>query len=314
MNETALSLWNDTPLKKTILDFVRGVSDTTANTFVPPRERVAVFDNDGTLWVEKPRYVQLEFILRHLHRNPDKHEAAHHHFYQKLLGGAGDALDQLSDAYSAYGLQGVRDLAGAFGDFFAHQTQNEYFERVQDFFAHAQHPVLQRPYTKCFYAPMVELVRLLRANEFRVFVVTGGSRDFVRFVCEDLYDIPRENIIGSSMDLEYKHTARGPQVVRGATPDLPIDDHSGKPVYIEKHIGRKPIFAVGNSDGDIQMLEYTSSNPYPSLELVLHHDDAAREFAYDHHAKQVMALAEKNHWHMISMARDFVSVFPDASK
>jgi len=286
-----LNSWKDGAAKAAIVAFVRSVTEPGPG-FVPPSERIATFDNDGTLWCEKPMYVQADFVFRRwaemLRANPalaaeQPYKAIAEHD-QGWLSGLETHIPEL--------LKGVGEAYGGI-------TVAEFEAAVASFFAEATHPTLGRPYTQLGYRPMIELLDHLRAHDFRVFICTGGGRDFVRPVAEAMYGIPRENVIGSASMLEY----RDGELYRTAGVELPIDDGPGKPVHIFARTGRRPLLAGGNSDGDVAMLETARFG------LLVHHDDPDREFAYDRGAEQALVRARNRGWTVVSMKDDFTTVF-----
>lgn len=290
-----LESWNDGPAKTAIVDFVeRTVTD------VPPEERVAVFDNDGTLWCEKPMYVQLDFLLRRFEEQAEadaslRDKQPYRAAYTGDLGWLGDAVTkhyQGDDADFKLLLAAVLSAHHAI-------TVDEHASRVDTFFAEARHPTLGRPYTSCGYTPMVELLRYLEANGFTNYIVSGGGRDFMRPVTWQMYGIPRERVVGSSVGLMYK----GADVYTTAEPEF-LDDGPMKPVRLWSRIGRRPILAAGNSNGDMEMLEFTRG-----LRLLVRHDDADREFDYVTGAERALAEAETHDWTVVSMRDDWTTVF-----
>ncbi|MGV0811820.1 HAD family hydrolase [Mycolicibacterium boenickei] len=301
MNVAVLQSWNDGSTKSAIVDFVERVS-----TEVPPEERVAVFDNDGTLWCEKPAYIQLDFLVRRLAEQAAADPAlADKQPYQAAAAGDlawfGDAVTRHYNGDDSL----LKVLAGGILSAYAGLTVDEHAERIKAFFAEAQHPTLGRPYTACGYQPMVELLRYLEASGFTNYIASGGGRDFMRPVTASMYGIPPERVIGSSVGLDF---ADG-QLKTTATPEF-LNDGPVKAVRIWGRIGRRPIFAAGNSNGDIEMLEYTTASPNPSLGLLLRHDDAAREFDYTAGAEKALNLAKSTGWTVVSMRDDWATVFP----
>ena len=295
-----LAAWTDGPTKSAIVDFVgRAVRD------VAPADRVAVFDNDGTLWVEKPAYVQLDFLVRRLAEqaaaDPSLRDT------QPYQAAAAGDLAWFGDAVTKhyYGDDSALNVLAA-GILSAYQglTVEEHAERVKGFFASAVHPTLNRPYTACGYAPMVELLRYLEANGFTNYVVSGGGRDFMRPVTVEMYGIPPERVIGSSVGLDF----RDGDLVTTSTPEF-LNDGPVKAVRIWGRTGRRPIFAAGNSNGDIEMLEYTTSGAGPSLGLLVLHDDADREFDYVAGAEKSLAEAGARGWTVASIKTDWSRVF-----
>jgi phosphoserine phosphatase len=287
----ALPSWNDGPVKAAIIDFVRSVT-TPGDSFVPPAARIATFDNDGTLWCEKPLYIQADFVFRRFKEMVDEDpRQAEEQPYKALV--EGDTA-WLADVY-AHVPELVKGLNEAFGGI----TTEAFDAAASRFFATAVHPTLDRPYTEVVYRPMRELIDFLGANDFPVYICTGGGRDFVRAVSEQVYGLPRERVIGSATTLEY----RDGDLYRTAGVEQPIDDGPGKPVHIWARTGRKPLLAGGNADGDVPMLETAR------FALLVHHDDAKREFAYDEGAEQVLAAANAHGWTAVSMKEDFKTVF-----
>jgi hypothetical protein len=280
-----LPSWNDSDAKHAIVRFVTRVTHAGGPDFVPVRERIAVFDNDGTLWVEQPVYAQLAF--------------------------ARDRAKQLS--LPTGNIKSEKDVVNLVAATHANTTTDEFEHIVDDWIEDAEHPTLHRRYTDLTYAPMLELLDYLRRNGFSTYIVSGGGVDFVRPWAEDVYGIPRDHIIGSRGKLAYEHAAGHPVLMRLPAVDL-VDDGPGKPVGIQQMIGRRPIAAFGNSDGDFEMLEWTTSGPGPRLGMIVHHTDAVREFAYDrntHVGKLDRALdaAPQRGWVVVDMKRDWRRVF-----
>ncbi len=287
----ALTSWTDGPAKTAILDFIRSVT-MPGEAFVPPAERIATFDNDGTLWCERPLYIQADFLFRRFAAMvAEDPRRAQEQPYKAVV-----EKDRawLADIY-AHVPELIKGVTEAYGGI----TADAFDEAVSGFFASAAHPTLGRPYTQVAYRPMVELIRLLEANGFGVYICTGGGRDFVRAVSEQVYGLPRDHVIGSASTLEY----RDGDIYRTAGVEQPIDDGPGKPVHIWSRTGRRPLLAGGNSDGDIPMLEIARFG------LLLRHDDAAREFAYDEGAEHASAAAAAHGWTVVSMKDDFATVF-----
>jgi len=302
MNEP-LSLWNQTPTRHAILDFVAAVTTPGSPDFVPPAERIATFDNDGTLWCEKPGYIQLFFAVERL----------------KELAAADPSL-LVQPAYKAAvdgdlayfeGLYpgNLPELMKLLYDTHAGMTQAEFEAQAYAFLYQGIHPRYGRPFMQLAYQPMVELINYLEANGFKVFIATAGGMSFVRTVSEEIYGIPREQVIGSNITYETRMTETGPVLFRKPGLVEPLGDGPGKPANIELHIGRKPILAGGNADGDLHMLWYSQTHPCRSLQLLLRHDDGEREYAYDAGAEKVQQLAAEHNWQLISMQKDFHKVF-----
>jgi phosphoglycolate phosphatase-like HAD superfamily hydrolase len=292
-----LNSWNDGPTKSAIVDFVH-----MAITHLAPMDRVAVFDNDGTLWCEKPAYVQLDFLVRQLAAAvaADPSLAARPAY---AAASSGD-LTWFGNAVTKH-YQGddsdLNELAVAILSASSGVNVEEHAAHVADFFASARHPTLGRPYTACGYAPMVELLHYLEANGFTCYIVSGGGRDFMRPISVDMYGIPPERVVGSSVGLAFSD---GDLVTTGVTEFL--NDGPVKPVRIWGRVGRRPIFAAGNSNGDIEMLEYTHG-----MRLLVRHDDAAREFDYVAGAEKALELAAARGWTVTSIRDDWTHVFAD---
>ncbi|AFM18776.1 hypothetical protein Mycch_4054 [Mycolicibacterium chubuense NBB4] len=300
MSVAELGFWTDGAAKSAILRFVdRAVAD------VAPEERVAVFDNDGTLWCEKPAYIQLDFLIRRLAQMAREDSAltakpAFRAALEENLAWFGDAVTR---HYQGDDSQ-LEELAGAVLSANAAISVDEHATRVKAFFEQTTHPTLGRPYTACGYAPMIELLRYLEAHGFTNYIASGGGRDFMRPVTGAMYGIPPERVIGSSVGLVY----RDGTLVTTAQPEF-FDDGPVKPVRIWGRTGRRPIFAAGNSNGDIEMLQFTDSGPQPSLSLLVRHDDADREFDYTAGAEKALGLADTSGWTVASMRNDWAQVF-----
>ncbi len=306
--QDSLPSWNDTAPKKAIIAFVEKVTKEGSSDFVPPNERIATFDNDGTLWCEQPMYFQLFFALDRVKALAPQHpEWKTKEPFASLL--KGDVKGALSGGEHAILEIIVATHAG--------MTTAEFEKVVADWIATAKHPKFKRPYTECVYQPMIELLAYLRANGFKTFIVSGGGIEFMRPWTEKVYGVPPEQVVGSSIKTKYEMRDGKPVLMR--LPEMNfIDDKAGKPVGINSHIGRRPIAAFGNSDGDQQMLEWTQAGSGARLMMLVHHDDAAREFAYGAESKigtfsdALMAEAKKNAWTVISMKDDWKAIFPPA--
>ena len=305
-----LPSWNDTTPKKAIVAFVEKVTKDGSSDFVPLEERIATFDNDGTLWCEQPMYFQLLFALDRVKALAPQHpEWKTKEPFASLLKG---------DVKSALG-GGERAMLEIIVVTHAGMTTADFEQIVKDWIATAKHPKFKRPYTECVYQPMIELLAYLRSNGFKTFIVSGGGIEFMRPWTEKVYGIPPEQVVGSSIKTKYEMRDGKPVLMR--LPEMNfIDDKTGKPVGINSHIGRRPIAAFGNSDGDQQMLEWTQAGNGARLMMLVHHDDAAREFAYGAESKigtfsdALMAEAEKNSWTVISMKDDWKQIFSFESK
>jgi phosphoserine phosphatase len=300
-----LPSWNDGPAKKAILDFVGRVTKEGSPDFVPVADRIATFDNDGTLWCEHPMYVQMAFVIDRVKalapRHPHWKET---HPFKAIL--AGD-LEAIASA-------GEGALVDLLKETHAGMTPDEFEQIVRDWLATSRHPRFHRPYTELVYQPMLELLAYLRANGFKTFIVSGGGVEFMRSRVAAIYGVPPERVVGSSIKLKYTLRDRQPVVLR--LPEINfVDDKGGKPAGIQSHIGRRPVMAFGNSDGDYEMLRWTTAGPGPRFGLIVHHTDAEREYAYDrktHFGRLVRALDEapKWGWTVVDMKNDWKVVFP----
>lgn len=303
----ALPSWNDGAVKSRLVGFVEQVTDPESSSYVPPAERIAVFDNDGTLWAERPVYFQLLFALDRVKALAPKHPEwkAEEPFASLLKGDLEGAL--------AGGEQAVAKIVMATH---AGMTTEEFARIVRDWLATARHPVTKRPYTEMVYQPMLELLAFLRANGFKTFIVSGGGVEFLRPWTEQVYGVPPEQVVGSSIEVKYEVRDGEPVLTR--LPEINfVNDGAGKPVGIHRHIGRRPILAFGNSDGDFEMLEWTTAGAGPRLGLLVHHDDAGREFAYDRQShvgrlERGLDEAGKRGWVLVSMKGDWRTIHPPA--
>ncbi len=301
-----LPSWQDTAQKEALLTFVDKVTREGSPDYVTPAERIAVFDNDGTLWPENPMPFQLAFALDELKRRlPDEPAWKDDPMVTAALEGNLPAL--LADHYQ--GLFRIIELTGS------GMTTVEFADRVRNWFATAKHPRFDRPYDQLAYQPMLELLAHLRANGFKNFLVSGGGADFMRVFSERVYGIPLEQVVGSNTRVVYELREDGPVLVKTMN-DLFIDDKAGKPAGIHQFIGRRPIACFGNSDGDKAMLEYTTiNNPHTTLGMIIHHTDAEREYAYDAKPKssgklvEALADAPARGWVVVDMAKDWRDVF-----
>jgi hypothetical protein len=303
--QDSLPSWNDGPAKKGIVEFVTKIRKQGGPDFVPAAERIATFDNDGTLWAEQPMYFQLLFALDRVKALAPKHpEWKDKEPFASLL--KGDVKGALAG--------GERAILEIVMGTHAGMTTAEFEQVVKDWLATAKHPRFKRPYTECVYKPMLELLVYLRANGFKTFIVSGGGIEFMRPWTEKIYGIPPEQVVGSSIKTKYEMRDGKPVLVR--LPEINfIDDKTGKPIGINSHIGRRPFAAFGNSDGDRQMLEWSQAGGGARLMMLVHHDDAEREWAYG--AKStigtfsdaLMAEAKKNSWTVISMKADWNRIF-----
>ncbi|MFL5950561.1 MAG: HAD family hydrolase [Gaiellaceae bacterium] len=309
VSATAVGLngWRAGSAKQAIVDFVDRVSD--GPDAVPIEERIAVFDNDGTLWCEKPMPIQLDFVLRRLVemaeaqpelRNRQPWKAAYERDYGWLATVMAEhyAGDDSNVEIVAAGVLAAYDG----------MTVDEFEERSEAFLRGAQHPTLGRAYLDCAYRPMLELLRYLEAAGFSNYIVSGGGRDFMRPISQDVYGIPRERVIGSASALAYASDAKGGSITHKAAADY-LDDGEQKPIRIWSRTGRRPLLAAGNSNGDVPMLDFTRREGTPTLRLLVLHDDEAREFDYTTGAEHALERADEMGWSVVSVKRDWAEVF-----
>jgi hypothetical protein len=302
-----LPSWNDTRPKQAIVSFVNRVTQAGSPDFVPAPERIATFDNDGTLWSEKPLPTQLLFAFDRVRAMAPLHpEWKKQEPFASLLAGDGKAV-------AAAGEKGVMEVVGATH---SGMTTDEFALTVQDWIAAANHPETGRPYTAMVYQPMLELLAYLRGNGFKTYIVSGGGVEFMRPWTERVYGVPPEQVIGSSGKLKLEARDGRPVLVKLPAIEL-IDDKQGKPVGIQTRIGRRPIAAFGNSDGDLQMLQWATAERGARFALLVHHDDAKREYAYDRGDKLAPLdvawdEAVARGWTVVSMKNDWSAVFPPA--
>jgi hypothetical protein len=300
-----LPSWNDGAAKSSITGFVARVTTQGGPDFVPPDQRIATFDNDGTLWVEQPMYVQFAFMLDRVKALAPQNPG------WKTKQPFKAVLDGDMKALAASGEKGLVELMAVTH---AGMTVDEFARIVTEWLATARHPRFKRPYTELVYQPMLEVLAYLRANGFKTFIVSGGGIEFMRPWTEKVYGIPPEQVVGSSIKTQFQMRDGRPVLFRLPQINF-IDDKTGKPVGINQHIGRRPIAAFGNSDGDLQMLQWTTmSGSGARLGLIVHHTDAEREYAYDrksHVGKLDIALdgAAVNKWTLADMKKDWKRVF-----
>ncbi len=303
--EDPLPSWNDGRTKSAIIEFVDQVTDENSPEFVPAEQRIATFDNDGTLWSEQPIYFQLAFALDRV-----KAMAPDHPEWKETQPFKG-VLENDLKAVMAGGKKSIAEIIAATH---AGMTTEQFEKIVTDWIATAKHPTSGRRYQDMVYQPMLELLSYLRSNGFKTFIVSGGGIEFMRPWTEQTYGIPPEQVVGSSIKTRFELRDGKPVIVR--LPEINfIDDKAGKPLGINEHIGRRPIFAAGNSDGDLQMLQYTTIGRTPSIGLIIHHTDAKREWAYDrdsHIGRLDLALDEaaKRGWVVVNMKNDWNRIYP----
>jgi hypothetical protein len=304
-----LPSWNNAKAKKSIIEFVAKVTKKSSPHFVPPSERIATFDNDGTLWAEQPMYFQLFFALDRVKALSSQHpEWKDTEPFASLL--KGDVKGALAG--------GERAMLEIVMATHAGMTSDEFVQIVKDWLATAKHPGTKRPFTEMVYQPMLEVLAYLRANGFKTFIVSGGGIEFMRPWTEKVYGIPPEQVIGSSIKTNFELRDGKPVLVR--LPELNfIDDKAGKPVGINQHIGRRPIAAFGNSDGDLEMLQWTAGGTGARFALIVHHTDAVREWAYDRksHVGQLDKALDESQtkgWTVVDMKQDWKVIYPPAKR
>jgi len=299
-----LSSWNDTPTKQAILDFVARVTDKKGPDYVLPAERIATFDNDGTLWCEHPIPAQfhgaLDGLTTLVEKNPNLMERP---MYKA-------AVEKDLAWFAPYmHNERIPELLGMLLKAAAGETQSAYELRMVTWLETARHPRFRKPYTKMVFTPMVELLDYLRANDFRVFIVSGGGMDFVRLFSEEVYGVPRENVVGANLKLSWEYRNGVPELVRQAGLVEPYCDGPGKPINIQLHVGYPPVLTCGNTDGDVPMMEFAAASGKPYLNLLVKHDDDKREYDSDASAENAQRVAKKRGWMIISMKDDFKMIF-----
>ncbi len=307
--KTWLPSWNDTTTRHAITKFVAAVTHMNGRDYVRPEERVAVFDNDGTLWCEKPMPIQGDFIMRRLAEMAESDPALRQRqpwkaAYEKDYAWLNDII--------VHHYQGddsdLNVAAGGILRAFEGEDIETFEANAERFLRTEKHPTLGRPYRDCAFTPMVELLRYLEAAGFAIYIASGGGRDFMRPITRELYGIPPERVIGSTVSLRYQPDGRGGTLVHRAELDF-FDDGPEKPVRIWSRIGQRPILAAGNANGDIEMLQFTGGSGRPALRLLLLHDDPDREFDYVAGAERALELAKTQGWTVISAKHDWATVF-----
>jgi phosphoserine phosphatase len=297
-NINPLSSWNDGSVKKSIIHFVENAIDPNSSGYMPHEDRIATFDNDGTLMVEKPIYFQIEYEFHYIKKMAETHpELRETEPYKSLY------TDNMTSLFS----MDFDELIFLLFNTHKGNIRTEYIKDVREFLGIQKHKRYNRPYKELIYLPMVELVQYLQKNNFKVYIVTGSEVGFVRSVSQELYKIPPEQVIGTFGLHEFKENENKTDIITGNI--LKINDREEKPVNIELFIGKKPVFAFGNSNGDIEMLKYTASSEYPSLCLLLHHDDEKREYSYDKGTEDALKIGEKRSWIIVNMKENFKKVF-----
>jgi phosphoserine phosphatase len=300
-----LPSWNDGDVKKSLNAFVEKVTKEGGSDFVPVAERIATFDNDGTLWCEQPMYFQMIFAFERIKATAGDHPEWKQQEPYKFV------LDGNLKAFGATGQKGLLDIIAATH---AGMTVEQFHATVRDWMHTAKHPRFHRPYDRCIYQPMVELLTYLRAHGFKTYIVSGGGIEFMRPWVDKAYGIPPEQVVGSSGVVKYELKDDQPILMKEAKVEF-IDDGPGKPVGINHFIGRRPIMAFGNSDGDYEMLRWTTAGRGPRFGLIVHHTDAKREYAYDFPSrvgqlKRALEEAPKRGWVVVSMKDDWKTIFP----
>lgn len=305
VTEDPLASWNDGKNKQAIIGYVKDVTTEGSANFIPVADRIATFDNDGTLWSEQPAYFQLLFVMDRIKAMAPEHpDWKNKQPYKAVLE---NNMPELMK-------QGKKGLFELLMTTHAGMPTDEFEKTVKDWMATAKHPTKNKPYNQLVFQPMLELINYLKANQFKVFIVSGGGIEFMRAWAEDTYGIPKDQIIGSTFKEQFENTKGNPTINR--LPELEFnDDKEGKPVAINKFIGRKPVLAVGNSDGDLQMLQYTASNPLKNLEVYIHHTDSVREWAYDRKSHiggfdKGWDEATQKGWIVVDMKNDWKVIYP----
>ncbi|MEH6706233.1 MAG: HAD family hydrolase [Galbibacter orientalis] len=300
-----LPSWNDGKTKKAIIEYVTDVTTKESANFIPIADRIATFDNDGTLWSEQPIYFQFFFALDRIKTMAPEHPEWKSKQPFKAV------LENNMEELMKQGEKGLLQIVMATH---AGTTTDEFENLVTDWIATAQHPTKKKLFTEMVFQPMLELLQYLRDNDFKTFIVSGGGIEFMRPWAEEVYGIPKNQVIGSSVKTEYDYNNGSPIIKRLPAIDL-VDDKEGKPVGINRYIGRKPVFAAGNSDGDLQMLRWTDANKYKTFKLYVHHTDANREWAYDRKSHigtfdKALDEATEKGWTIASMKDDWKVVYP----
>lgn len=301
----SLPSWKDGPIKNAIIQFVYEVTNKRGKYFVPLEERIVTFDQDGTLWVEKPLYTQLFFAIDRLKALAPRHPEWKNHKIMSLIEGDQENLNELTE----------EDIEMIVSETHAGITVAKFHEIVRQWLKQAVHPRYKKPFTELIYQPMLEVIQLFRYHGFKTYIVSGGGQEFMRAYAEAVYGIPPEQVIGTTGKVSYEYQ-NGQPVLMKLPQILFIDDKKGKPEAINLIIGRRPFAAFGNSDGDRQMLEWTQAGNGKRLEVLIHHDDPDREYAYGENSKigtfseSLRDEAKKNEWQIVSMKNDWKIIFP----
>ncbi|MCQ0111505.1 HAD family hydrolase [Zhouia amylolytica] len=300
-----LPSWNDGATKEAVISYVQDVTNINSPNFIDVNDRIATFDNDGTLWSEQPVYFQFFFAIDRV-----KSLAADHPEWKNEQPFKAVLENNMEDLKK----QGMKGLIEIIMTTHAGMTTDEFEAIVKNWIANAEHPVKKRKFTEMVFQPMLELLEYLRANEFKTFIVSGGGIEFMRPWTEQVYGIPKDQVVGSSIQTEYDYNNGNPVIKRLAKIDF-IDDKEGKPIGINRFIGKKPVFAAGNSDGDLQMLRWTDANEHKSFQLYIHHTDSIREWAYDRKSHigtfdKGLDEAQQKGWTLVDMKSDWKVVYP----
>lgn len=311
MHEGLLKSWNAGATRQAIIAFVARVTLEDGPDYVPPAARIAVFDNDGCLWCEKPTPIQAGFLLRRIAEQAEADPAlrdrqpwkAVHEKDQAWLG------DVITKHYEGDDTT-LKEMAAGLLSAYAEDDVESFASKADQFLRSEENPVLKRPYLKTAYAPMRELLQYLEANQFTNYIVSGGGRDFMRPITRELYGVPRERVVGTSVALQYREEDGIGKLVHTSKLEV-FDDGPNKVVRIWSRIGARPIFAAGNSNGDIQMLQFATQGRGPSLALLVTHDDDERDIAYTSGAQKSVALAKERGWPLVSVRDDWAKVFVD---
>jgi phosphoglycolate phosphatase-like HAD superfamily hydrolase len=295
-----LPSWSDNLTRTQIISYVKNAVTPGSLSFIPIEDRIAVFDNDGTLWTEKPLYTQLQFTFDRVKRIAPAHpEWQAEQPFKAILENDHGYLHSL----------GETDIVKIVNAIYANVTESEFEKEIKDWLTVAKHIGFHRKFPELAYEPMIELIHYLKNNHFKVYIITGGGVEFVREISKEVYGIPSEQVIGSSIVTKFTYQGEKPDFIRAPKIVEPINDGPGKPVNIHREIGKPPIIAVGNSNGDLEMLQYTEASPYPTLKIIVHHDDSKREYAYDQGAEKILDEAKNKSWLVVSMRDDFRQVF-----
>lgn len=305
IKQDPLPSWNDSDAKEAILSYVSDITNENSENFIPIKMRISTFDNDGTLWSEQPAYFQLFFAIDRV-----KELAKLHPEWQSKQPFKA-VLDNDLAALKKQGLSGLAQLMMASH---AGTTIEEFDAIVKDWIKTAKHPIKKVGFDQLVYQPMLELLEYLRANHFKTYIVSGGGLDFMRAIVTEIYGIPEEQILGSRIKTKFEYNDGNPKIVRISELEF-NDDKEGKPLNIQKIIGKKPVFAAGNSDGDLQMLQWTASNNYKSFMLYIHHTDSIREWAYDRNSAigkldKGLDMAKEKGWSVTDIKTDWDVVYP----